>query len=300
MRIVGFFPLLLALIGLGACRTPQGSGQNDASSHSDNAVLSYSADLSQVRLPAYTQRLTLPQVTPLEDFRVELIPIKANTDASLLRLDGRFIPGDPLPGLSSYCYSEQGKPLRVSARGAKHSLRPLLMGESLILPFRGNKELAITGTDSIHVAYRYWRASSEPLQTTEADISSTLPVKEGYTAYTIHPPREQQRHPEPYYIELIPSKLLKVDCNIHSLTGYFEVDLERSGANLPYIFRSDGSTISTRMACPDHHMEEKLVRHMGLMVRRAPSEPLHIYLPEGFLLLYRYYHPEGKLELLES
>ena len=41
------------------------------------------------------------------------------------------------------------------------------------------------------------------------------------------------------------------------MSGKFELDMEAEGLNLPYIFKSDGKTMSTRMGCPDARMEEK-------------------------------------------
>ena len=91
---------------------------------------------------------------------------------------------------------------------------------------------------------------------------------------------------------------MKVDCNIHVLNGKFELDMEAEGLNLPYIFKSDGKTMSTRMGCPDDRLEEKLIRHMGLFVLRNAGDSVMLYLPQGFSLLCRYYRPDGKRSLL--
>ena len=91
-----------------------------------------------------------------------------------------------------------------------------------------------------------------------------------------------------------------VDCNIHVLNGKFDLDLDTKGVNLPYIFHSDGSTMSTRMGCPEETEENRLVRHMGIVVLRDAGEPVTVYLPEGFTLLYRIYAPDGQMRLLSE
>jgi ecotin len=178
--------------------------------------------------------------------------------------------------------------------------KPFLYGEPLLLPFRGNKELAITINDSVRVVYRIWRAMGKATKVSPDSVARKLPRKRGYTAYVITAPERHKGNSPDYYIELIPCIRKKVDCNIHVLSGKFELDMEAEGLNLPYIFKSDGKTMSTRMGCPDARMEEKLIRHMGLVVLRNAGEAVTVYIPDRFTLLTRCYRPEGKRELLTS
>ena len=83
-----------------------------------------------------------------------------------------------------------------------------------------------------------------------------------------------------------------MDCNIHTLNGKFELQSDGE-SDLTYIFRSDGTTLSTRMGCPENTLEEKLIRHPGIVVLRPAGASVEVCLPEGFTMRYRIYAPEG-------
>ena len=294
--------LLISLISLVAsCRTTRegGQGSDEGAQTAESSVLSYLGDYPEVELPPNTYRLTLPHVSPLEDFRVELLPALANTDPTHTSIDGRFVTGEPLGEYSSFRYRHgEGVVVLFDKPIAGLDAKPFIFGEPLLLPFRGNKEIAVTTNDSIQVAYRYWRAMSKPVLLSPDASSETAPKKKGYVLYTVTAPDRHKGDSPDYYIELIPCRRMKVDCNIHVLNGKFELDMEAEGLNLPYIFKSDGKTMSTRMGCPDDRLEEKLIRHMGLFVLRNAGDSVMLYLPQGFSLLCRYYRPDGKRSLL--
>ena len=91
--------LLISLLSLVAsCRTTRegGQGSDEGAQTAESSVLSYLGDYPEVELPPNTYRLTLPHVSPLEDFRVELLPALANTDPTHTSIDGRFVTGEPL------------------------------------------------------------------------------------------------------------------------------------------------------------------------------------------------------------
>ena len=296
----------LALLGLAllspSCRAAhEGKTTEEADQSVHEELVSYTADYSDVSLPPHTYRLTLPHVSPLEDYRVELLPALPNSCPMHTSLDGRFVPSAQLDDFSSYRYEPGAGPVAACDKPIKGmSPRPYLYGESLLLPFRGNKELAITTNDSVRVAYRIWHAMGKAVELTPDTANSHLRHKPGYTPYVITAPEQHKGKSASYYIELIPCRRMKVDCNIHVLNGAFELDMEAEGLNLPYIFKSDGRTMSTRMACPDGQLEEKLIRHMGLVVLRGAGESVTVYIPDGFILLSRPYRPERMRELLPS
>lgn len=293
--------LLAGLLALTGCRaTRDGSNSaEEASLHTADAIISALPASSTEELPPHTYRLTLPPVSPLEDFRVELTPVLPNKKPGMTSLDARLVPGDQLEGLSTFYYAQgEGAMQLINPPIPGLAPKPLLFGEPLLLTFRGNKELALVANDSIRIAYRYWKATSQAQEATPAEPSPTLKKKPGFVPYVLHAP-SRSRHGSPvYYVELIPSLWKDVDCNIHVLNGKFDLDLETPGTNLPYIFRSDGSTMSTRMGCPEAKLENRLIRHMGLVVLRDAGEEVTVYLPEGFTLLYRIYAPDGKVRLL--
>lgn len=296
---------LLAFIALvllsPSCRAAHDGQNGEEGDQAREGVVSYTEDYSKVPLPPHTYRLTLPHASPLEDYRVEIVPALPNTNPTHTSLDGRFVPSTQVDVFSSYRY-QHGEGIISAFDKPIEGLdpKPFLYGEPLLLPFRGNKELAITTNDSVRVVYRIWRAMGKATKVSPDSVARKLPRKRGYTAYVITAPERHKGNSPDYYIELIPCIRKKVDCNIHVLSGKFELDMEAEGLNLPYIFKSDGKTMSTRMGCPDARMEEKLIRHMGLVVLRNAGEAVTVYIPDRFTLLTRYYRPEGKRELLTS
>lgn len=294
-----FMGLVLLSFSCRAAHDGQTTEESEQTIHEE--LVSYTADYSDVPLPPNTYRLTLPHVSPLDDYRVELLPALPNNCPKHTSLDGRFVPSTQLDAFSSYRYEPGAGPVSACDKPIKGGAPlPYLYGEPLLLPFRGNKELAVTTNDSVCVAYRIWHAMGKPVELAPDTTNSHLRHKPGYTPYVITAPAQHKGKSASYYIELIPCRRMKVDCNIHVLNGAFELDMEAQGLNLPYIFKSDGRTMSTRMACPDDQLEEKLIRHMGLVVLRGAGESVTVYIPEGFILLSRPYRPEGERTFLPN
>lgn len=189
--------LLISLLSLiASCRATREGGQaaDEGAQTAESSVLSYLGDYPEVELPPNTYRLTLPHVSPLEDFRVELLPALANTDPTHTSIDGRFVTGEPLGEYSSFRYRHgEGVVVLFDKPIAGLDAKPFIFGEPLLLPFRGNKEIAVTTNDSIQVAYRYWRAMSKPVLLSPDAPSETAPKKKGYVLYTVTAPDRHKR-----------------------------------------------------------------------------------------------------------
>lgn len=287
--------LALAALLLSSCRTSR-EGQEDSSDSIPSQQLSSQQD--SPTLPEGMHLVHLRQLSPQEDYRVELIPLLPNDDPrTICRLDGRLTARDPWQGRTHYIYEGTGQAASCVAQPeAPETFRSYSLGEPLLLPLRGNKELILEPGDSVAIGLRYWKAVGpiQELQPSEA-LEQRAP-RPGYRGYELTTPA--QRHedqPEEYYIELIPSKRMKVDCNIHLLRGRFELERTADPKQLHYTFHSDGTTMSTRMGCPEGSVTEKLIRHTGLIVLRWAGRGLQIYLPEGFIMRYRLYRPDGQL-----
>lgn len=89
-----------------------------------------------------------------------------------------------------------------------------------------------------------------------------------------------------YMVELIPGKMMEVDCNRHFLNGDFETKEMNNGSDY-YIFKSDGYTMSTRMGCPENDRKNKFITGKTLMQTYNPNNPYIVYTPEGMDLKYR-------------
>lgn len=90
-----------------------------------------------------------------------------------------------------------------------------------------------------------------------------------------------------YKVEIIPGKVMKVDCNKHTLMGKTE-EKELEGWGYTYFeFSSDGETLSTRMACPNSNDVEKFVSSQSTNVSYNSKLPIVIYAPKGYTIKYR-------------
>jgi len=89
-----------------------------------------------------------------------------------------------------------------------------------------------------------------------------------------------------FMVEIIPGKVMSVDCNIHRLMGKLEEkDLQGWGYTY-YDFTSNGQTTSTMMACNKPN-ENKFVSGETKIVRYNSKLPIVIYAPQGFEVKYR-------------
>ncbi|MDR2950619.1 MAG: serine protease inhibitor ecotin [Dysgonomonas sp.] len=89
-----------------------------------------------------------------------------------------------------------------------------------------------------------------------------------------------------YKVEIIPGKVMSVDCNHHSLMGNLEEkDLQGWGYNY-YEFTSNGQTRSTMMACNKPN-ENKFVMGQTILIRYNSKLPIVVYAPQGYEIKYR-------------
>ncbi len=90
-----------------------------------------------------------------------------------------------------------------------------------------------------------------------------------------------------YLVELIPGKVMNVDCNRHRLGGFIaEINLEGWGGYTYYEFSTDGQVASTMMAC-NQPKEDKFISGQTLTVRYNSRMPIVIYAPKGYEIRYR-------------
>ena len=89
-----------------------------------------------------------------------------------------------------------------------------------------------------------------------------------------------------FKIEIVPGKVMSVDCNVHTLMGKLEEkDLQGWGYTY-YEFTSDGKTASTMMACNKPN-ENRFVSSQSLIVRYNSKLPIVVYAPKGYEIRYR-------------
>lgn len=90
-----------------------------------------------------------------------------------------------------------------------------------------------------------------------------------------------------YKVEIVPGKMMNVDCNNHRLMGTLEEkDLQGWGYTY-YEFSSKGQTASTMMACPGVANKDKFITGQTMIIRYNSKLPVVIYAPKGFDVKYR-------------
>lgn len=86
-------------------------------------------------------------------------------------------------------------------------------------------------------------------------------------------------------VEIIPGKVMSVDCNQHFLMGALE-EKDLQGWGYTYFeFNSNGQTRSTMMACNKPN-QDKFVSGETKLVRYNSKLPIVVYAPEGYEVKY--------------
>ncbi|MCD2422005.1 serine protease inhibitor ecotin [Niabella pedocola] len=110
--------------------------------------------------------------------------------------------------------------------------------------------------------------------------------KKGYKRYVILL-SEKGASESDLKLELIPGKVLPTDCNTRSLNGKIvEKDVQGWGYTY-YEFSSNGTVVSTMMACPDGKKTEKFVGAKPEQLRYNSKLPVVVFVPDGYELKYR-------------
>lgn len=130
------------------------------------------------------------------------------------------------------------------------------------------------------------QADETPRPTNEA-IENLQPFPEkmdGMDRFVIY--MEPKDEESTLQVELIPGKLMEVDCNHHKLMGDF-AEKELKGWGYTYFtFETKGVVASTLKACPGPK-SEKFVAAGSVMSRYNSRLPLVVYIQQGYTLHYR-------------
>ena len=133
--LLAFIALVLLSPG---CRAAHDGQNGEEGDQAREGVVSYTEDYSKVPLPPHTYRLTLPHASPLEDFRVEIVPALPNTNPTHTSIDGASYPVPRWMSSPPTRY-QHGEGIISAFDKPIEGLdpKPFLYGEPLLLPFRG-------------------------------------------------------------------------------------------------------------------------------------------------------------------
>lgn len=112
-------------------------------------------------------------------------------------------------------------------------------------------------------------------------------AEKGYKKIVIKVPALQDE--DARRVELVPQKLMKVDCNHTMISGAMQVKPLTGWGYEYYVLASMGPAISTRMACPDGTLHTKpvnVITQLSLL-RYNSKLPIVVYVPTDIELSYR-------------
>lgn len=96
-------------------------------------------------------------------------------------------------------------------------------------------------------------------------------------------PKENE---ELYKIEVWAGQTKKVDCNIQHLSGEFIKKTIKGWGYSYYEFSTNGVQLSTRKACIDTILTEKLIRSQTQNIRYNSRLPIVVYCPTDYTIEY--------------
>lgn len=116
-------------------------------------------------------------------------------------------------------------------------------------------------------------------------------AKEGMVRHVIF--LKKQKDESLYKVEIIPGKMMNVDCNNHSIIGTLDQkDLEGWGYNY-FEFNTKGLTRSTMMMCNKPNTD-RFITSETQIIRYNSKLPIVVYAPEGYEIQYRIWKADKK------
>jgi ecotin len=113
----------------------------------------------------------------------------------------------------------------------------------------------------------------------------------GHSRYVFIP--ETREMEDNFQIELLPGKVMQIDCNRHRLAGSITKRIVEGFGYDYYVFETAGAVAATRMGCPDNSKHEAFVAAQGLTVRYNSKLPVVVFAPEGYSVRFRLWGVQG-------
>lgn len=231
-----------------------------------------------------------------DKYQVEIIPGKnMEVDCNRHILNGK-IEEKNLEGFgyTYYEFSSNGQAASTRMACPENSKKmKFVSGETLLVRYNSKLPIVVYVPMGIELKYKIWEASKE-VEAKVATIADKEKVKElknfpnaekEKVQYVIDV--EKKSDETLHKLEIIPGKLMKVDCNRHFLSGELqEKELQGFGYSY-YEFNSEGQVGATMMACPENSLTEKFVSSPSKIVRYNSNLPVVIYSSPAYKMKYR-------------
>lgn len=132
-------------------------------------------------------------------------------------------------------------------------------------------------------------AASDPLQ-------AFPPAEAGMVRKVIHLP--EVKNPELYRVQLLPGKMMEVDCNTRSMGGQLKQESIKGWGYDYWVLSEVKSGINTMMACPPNAEKKSdfVAVYSEQLHRYNAKLPIVVYVPEGIELRYRIFSAKKKTQ----
>ncbi|ANH81040.1 ecotin [Niabella ginsenosidivorans] len=124
-------------------------------------------------------------------------------------------------------------------------------------------------------------------------------AKPGFKRYVITVPASPAEEKE-LKLELIAGKVMPTDCNTRSLNGRLEEKTLQGWGYTYYEFKTNGTVVSTMMACPDNKKTDKFVEAKPELIRYNSKLPVVIFVPDGYEVKCRIWQAGASFEAAEK
>lgn len=137
-------------------------------------------------------------------------------------------------------------------------------------------------------------------QDAESQLVHFPKAKPGFKRYVITVPvQSEKEEARGFKLELIAGKVMPADCNTRSLNGRLEEKTLQGWGYTYYEFKTNGTVISTMMACPDNKKTDQFISAKTELIRYNSKLPVVVFVPDGYELKYNIWRSGTPLEAKE-
>ena len=239
--------------------------------------------------------------------KIEIFPGRELiTDCNQYGLQGQMLSRVLQNGNSYFLFNTNGEIYSTKMACADDVRQSkFVVGESIMTDYRSDIPLVVYISQYLQVKYSLWKGGDEKsfslngngtLATEEALQNANIFVdKAGYVKHVLYLPELDAKDEINRKVEIIPGIIRNVDCNDHILNGNFEsAQVEGFGYDY-WIFQSNGTFGSTKMACQDNKLSEKFISGDKKILTYNSRLPIVVYTPAGYEMKYKIWETNGKM-----
>lgn len=297
---------ILPIIVLTSCKTTKkvAEGKEAFTSEMQKMMTGYPDIIGFERRAIFLSKLSPAEENEL---KIEIFPGRELfVDCNQYGLQGQMLQKTFENGNSYYLFNTNGEIFSTKMACPDETRQSkFAVGESVMTDYRSDIPIVVYTSQYLQVKYSLWKSGevlsfkmngNGTLATFEAlENANYFPEKGGFIKHVLYLPELENNEEINRKVEIIPGKNLMVDCNKHTMTGKIVTE-QVPGYGFDYwVFNSNGDYASTKMACFEYKMQEKLVSGETKLVSYNSRLPIVVYTPKGFDVNYKIWETNGKL-----